>query len=271
MSSDETNAEDRYQQLGIGPRWVRRSLLQAAATEQGEIVADTIKAATDITDVVIPPTTLDLPLDTEPTANPPSPSASVLLPDHDISTYDWETLENTVTGCQRCPLASKRTQTVFGMGDKQARLMIVGEAPGAEEDRQGKPFVGQAGKLLDNMLIRIALSREQGVFIANVLKCRPPQNRNPQKDEINCCSPYLFRQIALIQPDLILAVGRYAINTLLQTEAPISSLRGRLHHYAGIPVIVTYHPAYLLRNLPDKFKAWQDMLFVKKTLAQSIR
>ncbi len=147
--------------------------------------------------------------------------------------------------------------------------MLVGEAPGADEDRLGEPFVGQAGKLLDSMLAAISLERGKNVYIANVLKCRPPGNRNPEPGEVDKCSPYLVRQIELIRPKLILAMGRFAVQTLLNTEATIASLRGKVHQYHGVPLIVTYHPAYLLRNLPDKAKAWADLVFARKTIAGS--
>ena len=158
---------------------------------------------------------------------------------------------------------------MFGVGDENADWMLVGEAPGAEEDRLGEPFVGQGGRLLDNMLAAIGLSREQNVYIANVLKCRPPGNRNPQPEEVEKCSPHLLQQIGLVKPKLIVAMGRFAAQTLLGTDASIASLRGRVFQYAGVPLIVTYHPAYLLRNLPDKAKAWEDLLFAKRTLAAS--
>ena len=178
----------------------------------------------------------------------------------------WVEIKQAVSGCTQCPLHQSRTQTVFGVGDENADWLLVGEAPGAEEDRLGDPFVGQAGKLLDNMLAAIGLNRRENVYIANVLKCRPPGNRNPEPDEVAKCSPFLLRQIGLIKPKLIVAMGRFAAQTLLETDASISSLRGRLHQYAGVPTIVTYHPAYLLRNLPDKAKAWEDLVFARKTM-----
>ena len=179
---------------------------------------------------------------------------------------DWIPLKAEVSGCTACGLAKTRTQTVFGVGDPNADWLLIGEAPGADEDRLGDPFVGQAGKLLDNMLAAIDLSREKNVYIANVLKCRPPGNRNPEPDEVAKCTPFLLRQIALIKPKIILAMGRFAAQTLLGTDASIASLRGRLHQYAGVPLIVTYHPAYLLRNLPDKAKAWEDLLMAVRIL-----
>jgi DNA polymerase len=182
------------------------------------------------------------------------------------SSFSWMELRQAVPACTACALHKSRTQTVFGVGDENADWLLVGEAPGAEEDRLGDPFVGQAGKLLDSMLAAIGLNRRKNVYIANVLKCRPPGNRNPQPEEVASCSPYLQAQIALIRPRLIVAMGRFAAQTLLSTDASIASLRGRVHAYAGVPLIVTYHPAYLLRNLPDKAKAWADLLFAVKTM-----
>jgi uracil-DNA glycosylase len=179
----------------------------------------------------------------------------------------WIPLKAAVSGCVKCGLHKTRTRTVFGVGDENADWMLIGEAPGAEEDRLGDPFVGQAGKLLDNMLAAIDLSRRKNVYIANVLKCRPPGNRNPTPEEVAQCSPHLLQQIELIQPKLILAMGRFAAQTLLETGASIASLRGRVHRYAGVPLIVTYHPAYLLRTLEDKAKAWEDLLFAKKIMS----
>ena len=185
-----------------------------------------------------------------------------------ILDMDWAQLKAKVAGCTDCKLRAGCSQTVFGVGDEKAQWMLVGEAPGSDEDRLGEPFVGQAGKLLDNMLAAISLGRGENVYIANVLKCRPPGNRNPEPDEVAKCSPHLLRQIALIQPKLILAMGRFAAQTLLGTDATITSLRGKVHRYAGMPLVVTYHPAYLLRNLPDKSKAWADLLFAKKTMGK---
>ena len=178
----------------------------------------------------------------------------------------WIPLKAAVSGCTKCGLHKTRAQTVFGVGDENADWMLIGEAPGAEEDRLGDPFVGQAGKLLDNMLAAIELRRGENVYIANVLKCRPPGNRNPTPEEVAQCSPHLLQQIELIKPKLIVAMGRFAAQTLLETGASIASLRGRVHRYAGVPLIVTYHPAYLLRTLEDKAKAWEDLVFAKKTM-----
>jgi DNA polymerase len=178
----------------------------------------------------------------------------------------WDELERSVEGCIACPLCESRTRTVFGTGDRNADWLCVGEGPGAQEDATGEPFVGQAGKLLDNMLAAISLKRGLNVYIANVVKCRPPGNRNPTLQEANQCEPYLVRQIELIKPKLIVALGKVAAQNLLRTDASIGSLRGRLHRYSGIPVIVTYHPAYLLRTLPAKAKAWEDLCFACRTM-----
>jgi uracil-DNA glycosylase len=185
-----------------------------------------------------------------------------------ILSLDGTALKAEVAGCTACPLHAQRTQTVFGVGDEAADWLFVGEGPGAEEDARGEPFVGQAGKLLDNMLAAIGLQRGRNVYIANVVKCRPPGNRNPEPPEAAACEPYLARQVALIRPKLVIALGRVAAVNLLARDATIASLRGRLHDYGGIPLVVTYHPAYLLRNLPDKAKAWQDLCFARTAMAR---
>lgn len=173
---------------------------------------------------------------------------------------DWETLQREVSECRLCPLHEGRTQTVFGVGDMNADWMLIGEAPGAEEDRRGEPFVGRAGKLLDSMLKALGLDRQQ-VFIANILKCRPPNNRDPRPEEILACENYLNQQINTVKPRLILALGRVAAQNLLKTETPIGKMRGKRFHYSDppIPVVVTYHPAYLLRSPREKRKSWQDL------------
>lgn len=183
-----------------------------------------------------------------------------------IAQLDWQGLQSCVANCEACSLSRTRTQTVFGVGDPAAEWLIVGEAPGAEEDKRGEPFVGQAGQLLDNMLGAIQLKRGQNVYIANVLKCRPPENRDPQGEEVQQCDPFLKRQVELIKPKLILALGKFAAQSLLNSDATIGSMRGRQHEYNGVPVIVTYHPAYLLRNLMDKAKAWEDLCLARATM-----
>lgn len=183
-----------------------------------------------------------------------------------IMRMDWPALRARVESCVDCRLHQKRTRAAFGVGDEKAEWLFVGEGPGAEEDVQGEPFVGQAGKLLDAMLAAIKLKRGENVYIANIVKCRPPGNRNPEPDEARECEPYLKRQIDLIRPRLIVALGRIAAVNLLGRDASIASLRGKLHDYAGIPLIVTYHPAYLLRSLPDKAKAWTDLCYAVETM-----
>ena len=184
----------------------------------------------------------------------------------DIAQMPWPQLKESVSGCVACPLHKGRNQTVFGVGDEVADWLFVGEGPGAEEDSKGEPFVGQAGKLLDNMLAAIALKRGKNVYIANIVKCRPPGNRNPEAAEVAQCEPYLHRQIELIKPKLIVALGKVAAVNLLKRDAPVASMRGKLHTYRGIPLIVTYHPAYLLRSLPEKAKAWVDLCYAVETM-----
>lgn len=180
-------------------------------------------------------------------------------------TDDWSSLKNCVSQCTACSLHQTRTQTVFGVGDQHAQLMIVGEAPGFHEDQQGEPFVGRAGQLLTAMLKAIGFTRQQ-VYIANILKCRPPNNRDPEANEVQQCTPFLDRQISLVQPRLMLAVGRIAAHHLLKTKSSLEMLRNKLHQYGEIPLIVTYHPAYLLRNPIDKKKAFSDLQFTMRTL-----
>ena len=187
-----------------------------------------------------------------------------------IATMGWPELRATVAACTACTLCEGRTQTVFGVGHERAHWMIVGEAPGEQEDRQGEPFVGKSGQLLDNMLRAIGLTRTEAeparqVYIANTLKCRPPGNRNPAPAELAACEGFLIRQLQLVQPKIILAMGRFAVQSLLRSTEPIGRLRGRVHHYQGVPLIVTYHPAYLLRNLEDKAKAWDDLCLAVET------
>lgn len=184
-----------------------------------------------------------------------------------IMRMDWSELKASVAACTACPLHAKRNKTVFGVGDENADWLFVGEGPGAEEDAQGEPFVGQAGKLLDNMLAAINLKRGHNAYIANVVKCRPPGNRNPESAEALACEPYLHRQIELLQPKLIVALGKVAAVNLLAREASVASMRGKLHQYRGIPLIVTYHPAYLLRTLSDKAKAWADLCYAVETMS----
>jgi uracil-DNA glycosylase len=197
----------------------------------------------------------------------PVPERVVPLGGVPIATLDWEALAVRVADCRDCGLHTTRTHTVFGVGDRHAGLMVIGEAPGAEEDRQGEPFVGRAGQLLDAMLRAIGLPRVQ-VFIANILKCRPPNNRDPRPDEVACCQPYLERQIEWVEPRVILCAGRIAAQNLLRLSDAVGRLRGRVHRYGArqIPTLVTYHPAYLLRSPEEKAKAWEDMQRVARLL-----
>jgi len=183
-----------------------------------------------------------------------------------IAALEWPEFAADVAACTACGLCRTRNKAVPGVGDVHAQWLFVGEAPGAEEDARGEPFVGQAGRLLDNMLAALGMKRGENVYIANVLKCRPPGNRTPSPLEVESCRPYLDRQIALIRPTLIVALGKSAATTLLNVEATIASLRGRVHRYQGVPLIITYHPAYLLRNLPDKAKAWEDLCLARATI-----
>jgi len=195
-------------------------------------------------------------LKNQPVTMPACPSAS---------TEEWTTLRQAVANCTACGLDKTRTQTVFGVGNTNAELMVIGEAPGFNEDEQGEPFVGRAGQLLTSMLEAIGFDRET-VYIANILKCRPPNNRDPQPEEVNLCTPFLRQQIALIKPKLLLAVGRIAAHYLLDTKTALSQLRRQIHHYENIPLIITYHPAYLLRTPKDKSKAYQDLQLAIYTL-----
>ncbi len=206
-------------------------------------------------------------------AEKPTPTSMPVPEDLDaicageVETLGWPELRTRVAACTACDLHQGRTSTVFGVGNPDADLMVIGEAPGAEEDRQGEPFVGRAGQLLTAMLGAIGLNRGD-VFIANILKCRPPGNRNPVSSEIACCLPYLMRQVALLQPRLIFSVGGVSAHNLLKTEEPVGHLRGQVHSFGpdGIPLVVSYHPAYLLRKPAEKAKAWQDLQMIKGML-----
>ena len=241
-------------EMGLGPVWRLRG--------QGSFPVASVEPPVE--PPVAPPegASVDSTIETEFAASAPSNADR----ESRIARMDWQALKPTVESCTACGLCNTRTNTVFGVGDEAADWLIIGEAPGAEEDARGEPFVGQAGRLLDNMLTAIDLNRHENVYIANVLKCRPPGNRNPESSEVAQCSPYLKRQIAMIRPRIIIAMGRFAAQTLLATDASISSMRGRVHQYEDVPLVVTYHPAYLLRTLPDKAKAWDDLLFARRTL-----
>jgi uracil-DNA glycosylase len=213
----------------------------------------------------VPPGPLPEPPPAAATAADRTPRAAA------IAAMDWPALREAVASCTACGLCQGRRQTVFGTGHERAHWMIVGEAPGEQEDLKGEPFVGAAGQLLDNMLRALQLTRaeappERQVYIANTLKCRPPRNRNPEAHELAQCEPFLVRQIELVRPRLILAMGRFAVQSLLRSGEPIGKLRGRVHRYQGVPLVVSYHPAYLLRNPADKARAWDDLCLAAQTV-----
>ncbi|MFO1299833.1 MAG: uracil-DNA glycosylase [Burkholderiaceae bacterium] len=241
-----------YAALGIGPAWrPRRAAARAVGATAAGSLAESIAAE-------------------HAAVGPPDPAwkAAPTADASDVARMEWPQLREAVSQCRACGLCETRTRTVFGTGDERAGWMVVGEAPGAEEDRLGEPFVGNAGRLLDQMLAALGLARGHDVFIANVLKCRPPQNRDPSPDEMHRCEPYLRRQIELLVPRVIVVVGRIAAQSLLRTEASVASLRGRVHAYRvgerAVPVVVTYHPAYLLRSPPDKARAWADLCLARR-------
>lgn len=263
--------ETILKELGLGPLWKLRQPVAAepvepprAPTEPATVVMPdgmAVAPARAMSDAAgdAPPDWGTPPIGAEAAPanlSAPSPLAGV----------DWEALTEMIHACRACGLCAARKQAVPGVGDREADWLFVGEGPGAEEDARGEPFVGQAGKLLDSMLAAIDLKRGNDVYIANAVKCRPPENRTPLPEETETCRPFLQRQIELIQPRLIVALGRPAAQTLLQSEVKIGAARGQLFDYAGIPVIVTYHPAYLLRNLADKAKAWEDLVFARRTM-----
>lgn len=239
--------EETLRELNLWPLWVRRELPAVAVARDGAGQASAVPGADDAAD---------------PVGLNPDPRSK---PDLQVA-LDWAPLKQQVRDCVRCALRAGCTQTVFGVGDEKAGWLFVGEGPGADEDARGEPFVGQAGKLLDNMLAAIQLKRGHNVYIANVVKCRPPNNRTPEAAEIAACLPYLKQQIALIQPKLIVALGKTAATALLGREAPLGSLRGTVHDFHGTPLLVTYHPAYLLRNPAEKAKAWQDLRLAVATM-----
>lgn len=241
--------EDMLRELELLPQWKLREPVHTHAHSIAK--TDALEAKQDA-----PYRPIETPIE--------KPPVEKLQPD--VRNMDWQALQDCVKNCQACDLAKTRTQTVFGVGDPNADWLIVGEAPGAEEDKRGEPFVGQAGKLLDNMLAAIHLKRGENVYIANVLKCRPPQNRDPNGEEVQKCDPYLKRQVELIQPKIIIALGKFAAQSLLNTESSISSLRGKLHQYHGVPVVITFHPAYLLRSPLEKAKAWEDLCLARETM-----
>jgi uracil-DNA glycosylase len=259
------NHRDAYLiEMGLGPLWRVREGVESresrVESEQQNVVAPVATEQSVNHAEGAAPTPLSVGAAPSPRLATPDSRLSA------ISNMEWPALKTAVAECRACDLCKARKQAVLGVGDTQADWLFVGEGPGAEEDERGEPFVGQAGKLLDAMLAAIDLKRGEDVYIANAVKCRPPNNRTPEPDETAACWPYLQRQIDLLQPKLIVALGRPAAQTLLQTEIKISASRGKLFDYRGIPVIVMYHPAYLLRTLQDKARAWEDLVFARTTM-----
>lgn len=270
-----TPAERRaifLEEMGVGPLWTRRDAIPPGAAPMSAADAAPVSG----------PTSPALESAASPVSQAQEPAREAsgeLFHPSDLSGFpdalsrdraliarmDWAQLKEAVAGCTRCDLCQSRTKTVFGTGDEKAKWLFVGEGPGRNEDQRGDPFVGPAGKLLDNMLLAMDLRRGENAYIANIVKCRPTdangRDRPPRADEAATCLPYLERQIALIQPAIIIALGKTAALSLLQLDpdTPVSSLRGKVHRYADLPLVVTYHPAYLLRNLADKRKAWADL------------
>jgi len=255
--------EARLRELGL---WPTHGLLPARSAGQPaaqQSVAPPPAAAQPTVSMPVAPPQLAAP----PVAATMTPAAE-LPAAAGTDTMGWPELEAAIRACEACGLCRTRRQAVPGTGSRTARVLVVGEAPGAEEDQRGEPFVGRAGELLDQMLLAVGLDRRR-VYIANVLKCRPPENRNPTPDELAACSPFLQRQIALLQPTVILALGSFAARALLGGEGKVGALRGGSHVYAGIPVVVSYHPAYLLRSLQDKLRAWEDLCHLQDRLAET--
>lgn len=248
--------EQMLMEMGISPIWVLRepgSTVETAASEDTAQPSGT-GADTDVRPMPLAPADGDVPRGSQlPTA---------------ISEVDWSGLRQQVAECRLCPLCQQRKQAVLGVGDLHPDWLFIGEGPGADEDVQGEPFVGQAGKLLDNMLASLDIARGNRVYIANAVKCRPPGNRTPETAEMAACWPYLERQIALLKPKIIVLLGKAAVHAVLHEDKALGVMRGHRFEYAGIPVVVTYHPAYLLRNLPDKAKAWEDLLFARRMLGE---
>jgi len=262
--------QDRLQALGLWPIW----RLRTATPVEPELALEhplaessaALTAASNMPAAVIEEARLRVETEVAAPLRPALERPPASVGSDAIETMDWAALNAAIRDCRRCELAKTRTQAVPGVGDIHAEWLFVGEAPGANEDRQGEPFVGDAGQLLDAMMAAIGLARGRNVFIANVLKSRPPGNRDPKPEEVATCMPYLERQIELIQPKLIVALGRFAAQNLLATDTPIGKLRGQVHRYRGVPLVVTYHPAYLLRNPLDKAKVWEDLVLARRTM-----
>jgi DNA polymerase len=245
--------EQMLAEMGITPLWrVREPAAAPAVAARDEAPAGAPAVASE--------------------AAPAIPGALVAGPlvNGPVDAMNWPELAAAVAACRACPLGEQRKQAVLGVGDRDPDWLFVGEGPGAEEDVKGEPFVGQAGKLLDNMLAALGIARGHRVYIGNAVKCRPPGNRTPEAGEMAACRPYLERQIALLRPKVIVLLGKAAVHSLLHDDSSLASLRGKRFEFQGIPVVVTYHPAYLLRNLPEKAKAWEDLVFARNCLRQAL-
>jgi DNA polymerase len=237
--------EQMLAEMGLTPIWRLRDVAAAPAPETALASGQAPTAAAQL-------------------AAPQTPASAP------VDALEWPDLAAGVAACKACPLCQQRKQAVLGVGDLNPDWLFVGEGPGAEEDVKGEPFVGQAGKLLDNMLAALGIARGNKVYIGNAVKCRPPGNRTPEAAEMAACRPWLERQIALLQPKVIVLLGKAAVHSVLRDDSSLASLRGRRYEYQGIPVVVTYHPAYLLRNLPEKAKAWEDLLFARRSLRERL-
>lgn len=263
--------EQMLAEMGISPIWKLRDPVPAFAVAEAEPEPDSPESVpSQSAGSVVGTAVLEIPVAVavkpvvEPLATRHAPAATASMQGVDV--MDWPALSRAVAECRACPLCQQRKQAVFGVGDLNPDWLFIGEGPGADEDVQGEPFVGQAGKLLDNMLQAIDLQRGNKVYIGNAVKCRPPGNRTPEASEMAACRPYLERQIALLKPKIIVLLGKAAVHAVLHDDKSLASMRGKRFEYAGIPVVVTYHPAYLLRNLPEKAKAWEDLLFARRLL-----
>jgi DNA polymerase len=245
--------EQLLAEMGIAPVWRVRNVLPAAGDAAVAGAAAGESTAAEAVAAGAPP------------AFPETPGAPATA----VDAMDWPELAAAVAACRKCALCEQRRQAVLGVGDRGPDWLFIGEGPGAEEDARGEPFVGQAGKLLDAMLAALGLRRGEKVYIANAVKCRPPGNRTPEAGEMAACRPYLERQVALLRPKVIVLLGKAAVHSLLHEDKALAALRGQRFEWHGIPVVVTYHPAYLLRNLPDKAKAWEDLLFARRCLREA--
>ncbi len=257
--------EQMLVEMGISPLWIERepgSHLRTSPTIAVESPPTVVAKANPLQVAEKP-----LPVITLPSVQPNVPPQEIVLPDT-VHGENWPKLAAQVAACHACPLSQQRKQAVLGIGDKNPDWLFIGEAPGTEDDTQGEPFVGQAGQLLDNMLAALEINRHNKVYIANAVKCRPPGNRSPEPVEVTTCRPYLEQQITLLKPKIIVLLGKVALSCLLKEDKTLASMRGTRFEYAGIPVVVTYHPLYLLRNLPDKAKAWEDLVFARRLLSQ---